>query len=81
NQLELENSLPDLDYYVDSPLSIEATEVVKSYPAYFNKTIQKILQSDNDPFSFKGLKYIKTVEQSKSLNYLNGPMVIISVSG
>jgi metallo-beta-lactamase family protein len=81
NQLELENSLPDLDYYVDSPLSIEATEVVKSYPAYFNKTIQKILQSDNDPFSFKGLKYIKTVEQSKSLNYLNGPMVIISASG
>lgn len=81
NQLELENSLPNVDYYVDSPLSIEATEVVKSYPAYFNKTIQKILQSDNDPFSFKGLKYIKTVEQSKALNYLNGPMVIISASG
>ena len=35
NQLEMENRLPDLDYYVDSPLSIEATEVVKSYPAIF----------------------------------------------
>jgi metallo-beta-lactamase family protein len=81
NQLELENSLPDLDYYVDSPLSIEATEVVKSYPGNFNKNIQRIMQSDNDPFSFKGLKYIKTVEQSKMLNYQNGPMVIISASG
>lgn len=81
NQLELENLLPDLDYYVDSPLSIEATEVVKSYPGYFNKKIQKIMQSDNDPFSFKGLKYVKTVERSKMLNYQNGPMVIISASG
>ena len=81
NQLELENRLPDLDYFVDSPLSIEATEMVKSYPEYFNKTIQKILKTDSDPFSFKGLKYIKSVEQSKMLNFHNGPMVIISASG
>ena len=81
NQLEIENRLPALDYYVDSPLSIEATEVVKHYPSYFNKTIQKVMQADIDPFSFRGLKYIKTVDQSKSLNFQNGPMVIISASG
>ena len=81
NQLELENRLPDLDYYVDSPLSIEATVIVKKYPQYFNDTIQKIMQSDSDPFSFKGLRYVQTVEQSKQLNFQNGPMVIISASG
>lgn len=81
NQLEQGNSLPNLDYYVDSPLSIEATEVVKSYPQLFNKKIQKLFLTDSDPFSFKGLKFIKTVEQSKMLNYQNGPMVIISASG
>lgn len=81
NQLELEHRLPELDYYVDSPLSIEATEIVKRYPQYFNNRIQKILQSDNDPFSFKGLKYIKSVQQSKMLNFQNGPFVIISASG
>jgi metallo-beta-lactamase family protein len=81
NQLEIENRLPELDFYVDSPLSIEATEIVKRYPHYFNKTIQKILQADIDPFSFKGLKYIKSVEQSKLLNFQDGPMVIISASG
>ncbi|MFN8291095.1 MAG: MBL fold metallo-hydrolase [Chitinophagaceae bacterium] len=81
NQLELENRLPDLDYYVDSPLSVEATEIVKQYPSYFNKTIQKVMQSDNDPFSFKGLRYVRTVDQSKQLNFMNGPMVIISASG
>jgi len=81
NQLEVENRLPNLDYYVDSPLSIEATMIVKKYPEYFNRTIQKLMQSDNDPFAFNGLRYVQTVDQSKQLNFQNGPMVIISASG
>ncbi|MEO8416673.1 MAG: MBL fold metallo-hydrolase, partial [Ginsengibacter sp.] len=81
NQLENENRLPDVKYFVDSPLSLEATEVIKGYPQYFNSRIQKILLSDKDPFDFKGLKFIKSVEESKSLNYLNEPCVIISASG
>jgi len=81
NQLEFENRLPPVDYFVDSPLSIEATEVVKKYPQNFNKTIQHVLQTDNDPFMFNGLKYIKTVEQSKMLNFRSDPFVVISASG
>ena len=81
NQLELENRLPDLDYFVDSPLSEKATAVIKSYPTYFNDRIQKVLASDADPFSFKGLKFIESVEESKNLNYYKGPCIIISSSG
>ena len=81
NQLEEEHRLPDLDYYVDSPLSVAATEIVKNYPQYFNSTIQKVLKTDKDPFAFKGLKYTKTVEESKLLNYHDQPCVIISASG
>ena len=81
NQLELERRLPELDYFVDSPLSVEATEIVKNYPDLFNNTIQKILKVDQDPFGFKGLKFVKTVEESKMLNFRNGPIVIISASG
>jgi metallo-beta-lactamase family protein len=81
NQLDLERRLPELDYFVDSPLSIQATEIVKKYPEYFNKTIQKVLKTDQDPFSFPGLKYVKTVDQSKMLNFRNEPCVIISASG
>ncbi|HXD78769.1 MAG TPA: MBL fold metallo-hydrolase [Puia sp.] len=81
NQLEEERRLPPLDYYVDSPLSVAATEIVKSYPQYFNKTIQKVLETDKDPFAFQGLKYIKSVEESKLLNYHDKPCVIISASG
>lgn len=81
NQLELERRLPDLNYFVDSPLSVKATQIIKNYPQYFNRTIQKILQSDNDPFGFKGLKFIKSVDESKLLNFRNGPFVVISASG
>jgi metallo-beta-lactamase family protein len=81
NQLELENRLPRLDYFLDSPLSLEATELVKNYPSFFNRNIQLVLKGDADPFSFQGLKYIKSVEQSKLLNFRNEPCVIISASG
>jgi len=81
NQLSLEKRLPHIPVYVDSPLSIEATDVLKKFPKYFNKKIQKILEVDDDPFDFEGLRYIKTVEESKALNEDLHPKVIISASG
>jgi metallo-beta-lactamase family protein len=81
NQLETENRLPNVDYFVDSPLSIRITEIVKKYPQLFNKNVQKILLSDRDPFAFNRLKYIQSVDESKSLNFRNEPCVIISASG
>ena len=81
NTLEEQRRLPPLSYFVDSPLSVAATEIVKHYPQYFNKQIQKVLQTDNDPFAFRGLKYVKTVEESKLLNFRDDPFVIISASG
>lgn len=81
NQLENENRLPKVDYFLDSPLSIQVTDLVKNYPEHFNKSIQKVMKSDNDPFHFKGLRYVKSVEESKQLNYRNEPCVILSASG
>lgn len=81
NQLELEKRLPELNYFVDSPLSKKATDVVKSYPDNYNEKLQRILRIDEDPFHFNGLKYIETVEESKQLVKYNEPCVIISASG
>ncbi|MDB5253619.1 MAG: fold metallo-hydrolase [Flaviaesturariibacter sp.] len=81
NGLELEGRLPKVPIYLDSPLSTAITEVVKKYPQYFNRAIQKVLQSDDDPFHFNGLRYIRSVEESKELNYSNEPCVILSASG
>lgn len=81
NQLENEGRLPPLEYFVDSPLSSTATQIVKSYPQYFNDRIQKVLETDRDPFGFKGLKFTQSVDESKKLNYYKGACVIISASG
>ncbi|HEX7367378.1 MAG TPA: MBL fold metallo-hydrolase [Pelobium sp.] len=81
NSLELAGKLPDLKYYVDSPLSEKATMVVKSYPWNFNERVQEVLKVDDDPFDFKGLHYIEDAEASKALNSDKSPMVIISSSG
>lgn len=81
NQLELERRLPRVPYYLDSPLSIDTTHLVKRYKQYFNRNIQKVIESDSDPFHFEGLKYIQNVEESKLLNYSDDPCVIISSSG
>lgn len=81
NRLELERRLPDLDYFVDSPLSIDATEVIKHHPECFNQQVQSTLKRDEDVFLFKGLRYIETAEESMQLASHNKPCVIISSSG
>jgi len=81
NQLSNENRLPEVDYFVDSPLSMEATAVIKSHPQYFNDNIQEVMRTDKDPFGFPGLIFTKSVDDSKRLNYRKEPCVIISASG
>ncbi len=81
NQLSNENRLPEVDYFVDSPLSMEATAVIKSHPQYFNDTIQEVMRTDKDPFGFPGLIFTKSVDDSKRLNYRKEACVIISASG
>lgn len=81
NKLENENRLPAIQYFVDSPLSTEATEVIRSHPENYNKEVQNLLLHDKNPFDFKGLTYVKTAEESKQINFYNEPCVIISSSG
>jgi metallo-beta-lactamase family protein len=81
NRLETEGRLPALNYYVDSPLSIQATDIIKHHPECFNKEVQTLLKTDQDVFSFKGLKYTMTSEESIALSATKEPCVIISASG
>ncbi len=81
NALELGGRLPDIPYYVDSPLSLKATEVLRKHPDVYNNGVKEILKIDQDIFGFKGLKFIESVEESKALNHDPQPCVIISSSG
>jgi len=73
--------IPSLPIYVDSPLAIDATEVFRVHPECFDEEINEYLLRQEDPFGFRGLHYLRNVEESKRLNELEGPMIIISASG
>jgi len=81
NGLELKGKLPDVPYYVDSPLSSKATEILKNHPEVYNNGVKETLKVDHDVFAFKGLRFIESVEESKALNADPRPCVIISASG
>jgi metallo-beta-lactamase family protein len=74
---------PDLRVFVDSPLAIDATGVFRSHPEAYDEEAAEILMSDpdNDPFGFKMMQYTRSVQESKALNFLKHPAVIISASG
>ncbi|MBE0571728.1 MAG: MBL fold metallo-hydrolase [Ignavibacteriaceae bacterium] len=77
-----QNRIPEIPIYVDSPLALKATEVFKDHPECFDRETERIfLESGDDPFGFGRLKYITTVDQSKELNDIKDPMIIISASG
>lgn len=81
NGLEEKSILPDVKYYVDSPLSGKATQVVKKHPDDLNRDVHEVMKTDEDPFHFKNLTFIDDVIQSKALNASQEPCVIISASG
>jgi len=81
NKLEVDGRLPDLNYYVDSPLSVKTTEIIKRHAELYNKRVVRLMKEDKYPFEFKGLHMITDVEDSKRLNNKKEPMVIISASG
>lgn len=81
NRLEIDKNLPDIDFFVDSPLSVEATQVMKTHMGELNKKFQDYRKKDTEPFDFQRLHYITNVEDSKQLNVREEPCVIISASG
>lgn len=81
NDLHNEGDLPNIPVFVDSPLSINATEIMKRHPDSFNSSLRKKLLEDPDPFGFDRLNYIQDAEESKSLNNYKEPCIIVSASG
>lgn len=73
--------MPKVNVYVDSPLSVNATNIMRMHPECFNEEIRTTMMDDPDPFGFNNLFYIQSVEDSKRLNNSNDPCIIISSSG
>ncbi|MEE9131946.1 MAG: MBL fold metallo-hydrolase RNA specificity domain-containing protein, partial [Gemmatimonadota bacterium] len=83
NRLWEGGELPVIDVFVDSPLAVNATEVFRLHPECFDDEYVEMMitDSDQDPLCFKGLRYLRSSEESKKLNHRKEPAVIISASG
>ncbi|MFH1084724.1 MAG: MBL fold metallo-hydrolase, partial [Chloroflexota bacterium] len=81
HRLARAGQIPQQPVYVDSPLSINATEVFRLHPEYYDEETLRFLAEHDDPFGFAQLRYVRYTEESKTLNDLPGPMIVITASG
>ena len=81
HQLTLAGQLPAVPIFVDSPLSVNATEVYRLHAECFNEHIRQFLREKENPFGMENLTYIREAARSKKLNDLQEPAIIISASG
>jgi metallo-beta-lactamase family protein len=81
SRLQDAEKIPRIKVFVDSPLSVNVTEIFKLHPECFDKETNQIIASHENPFGLKDIHYITNVEESKKLNHINEPCIIISASG
>lgn len=81
NKLWENGMMPMIDVYLDSPLSLNATNIMRIHSECFNDEMIEFMKTDPDPFGFEKLHYIRDKEESKRLNTSNTPCIIISASG
>jgi metallo-beta-lactamase family protein len=81
NQLNEDGKLPRIPIFVDSPLSVNATEIYRLHPECFNERTYDFLRTKANPFGMENLTYLREVAQSMKLNDLKEPAIIISASG
>ena len=81
NELANEGAIPDLPIFVDSPLALNATEVYKAHPDCYDAETRAYLLDRREPFAFDRLRYVRDVEESKGLNEIPYPYIVIAASG
>jgi metallo-beta-lactamase family protein len=76
-----ENELRKIPVYIDSPLAMKATEVFKRNSYAFDKEAKDYIMKGDNPLDFENLHFTHTADESKKLNFLSEPKIIISASG
>lgn len=79
--IEHDHALPRIPIFLDSPLAIRANEVFRHFTSYYDEAASAEWRRGNDFFDFPGLTVTQTVTQSKSINSVPGPKIIIAGSG
>lgn len=80
-QLRANGALPPIPVFIDSPLTVQITEIFKMHPECFDAETRAMLRGHDSPFTFDGLHYVDDVEDSKRISMRPDPAVVIAASG
>jgi metallo-beta-lactamase family protein len=80
-RLRSELRIPEVPVFLDSPMAVEVTRIFDRYPSYLDEETNRLIRSGKNPLEFPGLRLVPTVEESKALNRLTVPAVILAGSG
>jgi metallo-beta-lactamase family protein len=81
HELVKQGRIPSVPVFVDSPLAIDATKVFRKHSECYDAETREYLLEGEDPFTFRNLRYVQEAAESKALNDLRGPFIVISASG
>ena len=81
NEALIKKQIPRLLVFVDSPMAVNITDVFEDHPYLFDKDMVQMLHEKRSPFDFSGLTLVRTIDQSKAINYIKGSIIIIAGSG
>ncbi|MEJ5375709.1 MAG: MBL fold metallo-hydrolase [bacterium] len=81
HELNRKGQLPSMPVFVDSPLATAATEIFRKHPECFDGEARAMIRNNEEPLDLPNLVFTRTVEESRSINELNGPAIVISASG
>jgi len=81
NELLMEGRVPHIMTFLDSPMAVRVTKVFEKHPELFDKQMTKLMDQNESPFTFRGLKLVESTRESKAINTIRGTIMIIAGSG
>ena len=81
NELLLENRIPHMMVFVDSPMANSITEVFECHPELYDREMTELIRQKKSPFDFPGLRQVRTVDESKAINHIVGTTMVVAGSG
>jgi metallo-beta-lactamase family protein len=81
NELLLEQAIPHIPVFLDSPMATSITHVFENHPELYDEEMAEYIQKHRSPFKFPGLKMTETTEESKAINRIKGTVMVIAGSG
>jgi metallo-beta-lactamase family protein len=81
NKLLLEDRIPHLMVFLDSPMAVSITEIFEKHPELYDEEMRALIKNHTSPFRFMDLKLVRSIEESKAINHIKGTVIIIAGSG